>query len=106
MGLSFFKVWEQSSLEVEIAQGIAVADACVKFGVKLLIWSSLPSVTKMSNGKVTGVNHFESKALVEEYIRKLPIMSVFFMAGWYMQNHLRYMPPKAVSVDISFFCVG
>lgn len=83
-------------MEVEIAQGIAVADACVKVGVKLLIWSSLPSVTKMSDGKVTDLKHFDSKALVEEYIRKLPIMSAFFMAGWYMQNHLGFMPPKAV----------
>ena len=51
----------------------------------------------MSNGEVTGVKHFDSKAAVETYIRGLPIMSVFYMAGWYMQNHILYMPPKAVS---------
>lgn len=48
------------------------------------------------------VHHFDSKAEVEEYIRGLPIMSAFFMAGHYMQNHIVYMPPKVVSFPNSY----
>ncbi|KAH7393167.1 hypothetical protein BKA64DRAFT_755184 [Cadophora sp. MPI-SDFR-AT-0126] len=87
--------WERASKEVEIAQGKAIANASVAAGAELLIWSSLPSVAKMSNGKAA-FSHFDSKAEVEEYIRTLPILSAFFMAGWYMQNHIAYMRPRAV----------
>jgi len=91
------QVWDTMSAETEIAQGKAIADASVAAGVELLIWSSLPNVTKMSGGTLTTVHHFDSKAKVEEYIRGLPVMSVFFMAGYYMQNYVAYTPPKVVS---------
>jgi hypothetical protein len=47
---------------------------------------------------LTEVVPFDSKAEVEEYIRGLPILSSFFMAGWYMQNNIAYMRPKLVSL--------
>ncbi|KIW42565.1 uncharacterized protein PV06_06104 [Exophiala oligosperma] len=83
---------------VEVVQGKALADAAVKAGgVKLYIWSSLPR---------TGMAHFDSKAEVEEYIRRtFPAMttttrSFFFMPGWFMQNFVRIMKPKKrVGVD-------
>lgn len=50
----------------------------------------------MTKGEITTVHHFDSKAEVEAYIRGLPILSTFFMAGWYMQNHIAFMPPKLV----------
>lgn len=86
---------------MEITQGKTIADVSVATGVTLLIWSSLPNITEISNGKMTGVKHFDSKATVETYIRGLPIKSVFYMAGWYMQNHIFYMPPKLVSLEVS-----
>jgi len=91
-----YKVWEEASAIVEITQGKTIADASVKAGVTQLIWSSLPSVTLMTKGKVTGVEHFDSKAEVETYIRGLNIKSLFFMAGWYMQNQLSIFRPKPV----------
>ncbi|KAH7321523.1 hypothetical protein BKA65DRAFT_540728 [Rhexocercosporidium sp. MPI-PUGE-AT-0058] len=87
--------WERASKEGEVAQGKAIADASVAAGVELLIWSSLPSVTKLSKGKVA-LKHFDSKAEIEDYVRSLPILSVFFMAGWYMQNHISHMRPQPV----------
>ncbi|KAK8084624.1 hypothetical protein PG997_005895 [Apiospora hydei] len=84
-------VWDEGSVEVEIKQGKAIADASVTAGVTQLIWSSLPNVTKMTNGE-HGLAHFDSKAEVEEYIRNLNIRSTFFMPGWFMQNHLSIMP--------------
>ncbi|KUJ20143.1 NmrA family transcriptional regulator [Mollisia scopiformis] len=88
--------WDNGSCSaaIEIAQGKAVADAAVQAGVALLIWSSLPNITEITNGAVTTIHHFDSKAEVETYIRGLPITAAFFMAGWYMQNHKFLMPPK------------
>lgn len=93
-------VWEQASAGVEIAQGKAVADAAVVAGARFLIWSSLPNVTKMTEGKLSGVKHFDSKAEVETHIRGLPIMSVFYMPAFYMQNMLSLFKPKPVSLTV------
>ncbi len=43
------------------------------------------------------MGHFDSKAKVEEYIRTLDIKTMFFMPGWFMQNHLHFMRPHKVS---------
>ncbi|RDW84826.1 hypothetical protein BP6252_02416 [Coleophoma cylindrospora] len=77
--------WEKASASVEIAQGKAMADAAVSAGASLLIWSSLPR---------TGVGHFDSKATVEDHIRTLPIKSLYYMPGWFMQNFLVIMKPR------------
>lgn len=90
-------VWEKASAACEIAQGKAIADAAVAAGVTLLIWSSLPNVTKMTSGKLSNVHHFDSKAEVETYIRGLSIQSIFYMPAWYMQNFKAFMTPKPVS---------
>lgn len=71
--------------EVEVTQGKAVADAAVAAGASLLIWSSLPNATRISHGELSK-SHFNFKAEVEEYIRTLPIMSSFYIPGYYMQN--------------------
>ncbi|KAL8989027.1 MAG: hypothetical protein Q9169_008454 [Polycauliona sp. 2 TL-2023] len=71
-----------------------MADAAVAAGAELIIWSSLPNVTEMSNGKLTGVKHFDSKAKVETYIRTLPLKSAFFMPAMYMQMFTHMFKPK------------
>jgi uncharacterized protein YbjT (DUF2867 family) len=89
---------------VEVAQGKAVADAARAAGVSLFIWSSLPNVTKFSNGELTTVHHFDSKAKVEEYIRTLSFpSSVFIMTAFFMQNISSPIvaPPKVVSSSFS-----
>lgn len=54
----------------------------------------------MTGGKITSMKHFDSKAEVESYIRTLDIKSMFFMPGWFMQNHLSIMRPKLVRKHI------
>lgn len=93
--------WERSSQAVEIAQGKAIADAAVAADASLLIWSSLPHISKISKGKFTGLYHFDSKAEVEIYIRGLPIKSLFYMAGFYMQNFQTMFRPKLVSLSVA-----
>jgi uncharacterized protein YbjT (DUF2867 family) len=62
--------WESMSKEVEETQGRNIVDACKAAGVKHLIWSTLPHVGKLTNGELSKVEHFESKAEVAEYAEK------------------------------------
>ena len=80
--------WEKASKEGEIKQGKALADAAKAVGVKHLIWSALPAVTKMTNGALSHVEHFDSKAEVAEYIESIKgdMVATFFMPGFYMSN--------------------
>ena len=63
-----------------------------------LIWSSLYNVTKLTGGKFPNVEHFDSKAAVEQYIRDLDIPATFFMPGFFMSNFpggmFRQLPPS------------
>ncbi|GAP84338.1 hypothetical protein SAMD00023353_0701530 [Rosellinia necatrix] len=78
--------WEKLDMKLEEQQGRNIADAAKETGVKHLIWSSLLNITKLSNGKLSRVYHFDSKAHVEEYVRSLGIPATFFMPGFYMPN--------------------
>ena len=97
-------VLEIFSKDVEVAQGRNIADACKAAGVSHFIWSSLAhagkgrvylrspcrlsadSRTIVSNGKMSHMLHFDSKAEVEEYTKEIGVPSTFFYAGCYMSN--------------------
>ncbi|KAH8152588.1 uncharacterized protein LAJ45_03429 [Morchella importuna] len=78
--------WEKASKEIEVTQGKNISDVSKEIGVEHLIWSSLPNVTKLTDGKLSNVPHFDGKAEVEEYINALGVPATFFLAGFYMQN--------------------
>jgi uncharacterized protein YbjT (DUF2867 family) len=77
----------------EFKDGKAIADAAVKAGASFFIWSTLPPVSKLSNGELTHVEHFDDKAKVEEYVRSLPIKSAFYSPGIFLQNFHGMMKP-------------
>ncbi|KKA29165.1 hypothetical protein TD95_004030 [Thielaviopsis punctulata] len=80
--------WDPSiqDKEKDVAIGKNMADAAKETGVQHYIWSSLKNVTELSNGSLTNVHHFDSKAIVEQYIRSLNIPATFFLPGFYMSN--------------------
>ncbi|KAL1714152.1 hypothetical protein EV715DRAFT_210161 [Schizophyllum commune] len=78
--------WDTLSGDKEVAQGKNIADACKEENVQHLVWSSLLNVNKLTNGVLSQVHHFDSKAAVEEYIRELGIPASFFLPGFYMSN--------------------
>ncbi|KAL8915322.1 MAG: hypothetical protein Q9171_000192 [Xanthocarpia ochracea] len=80
--------WEYLSKDIEVSQGKNVADACKAIGVSLLIWSSIPHAGKMTNGKLSHLPHFDSKADVNEYIREQKIPSCALNAGCFMSNFI------------------
>ena len=55
-------------------------------------------MTKLTGGKFPNVDHFDSKAAVEQYIRDLGIPATFFMPGFFMSNFpggmFRQLPPS------------
>ena len=67
---------------------IALTSPIQAAGVKHLVFSSLINVSKASNGKLTRVTHFDSKAKIAEYIQSIGIPASFFMPGFYMSNLL------------------
>jgi len=92
-------VYDDQTKPREIAQGKALVDAAVAAGVEYFIFSTLPHVGKISNGKYRQVDHFDAKAEVEEYIRALPIKSAFFVPGSFMQNFGGMMAPHPIGDD-------
>ncbi|KIW02849.1 uncharacterized protein PV09_05904 [Verruconis gallopava] len=87
--------WEAMDMQLEIRQGKAIADASKAAGVERLIWSSLPNVTKETKGAITAVEHFDSKAQVEQYIRDIQQPATFFMPAMFMSvglSNFRKLP--------------
>lgn len=78
--------YDTMSKEGEYSQGKAVTDACKECGVQHLIFSSLRSVQEVTAGKLRHVNHFESKAQIEQYIRESGVPATFVLPGFFMSN--------------------
>lgn len=80
--------WEKVSKDLEVQQGKTIADAAKSVGVKHLIWSALPNATRLTNGVLSHIDHFDSKAEVAEYIEstKGDMVATYFMPGFYMTN--------------------
>jgi len=79
--------WEKADPKIEIAQGKAVADAAKETGVQQIIFSSLLNVSKITNGQLSHVVHFDGKAEIEEYIRSTGLLATFVLPGYYMSNY-------------------
>jgi hypothetical protein len=99
-------VWEKANFDIDVAQGKNLADASKEAGVQHLIWSSLPNVTSsayccrintshasrltarfaVTGGKIAEAKAFDSKAIIEEYIREVGIPATFYMSGVFMSN--------------------
>ena len=74
------------AVEVEYNNAKAIADVAVQKGAAYIIFSTLPSVIEISNGKYTHVTPFDAKAMAEKYIRGLAIKSAFVSYGFFMEN--------------------
>lgn len=82
--------WETGSRETEVAQGKAIADACVTAGVKHVVWSTLVNVTKLTNGALKKVAHFDGKSEIADYFESVKgpakMIATYFMPGFYAPN--------------------
>jgi len=83
--------WETADPAVEKAQGHTVADAAKEVGVKHIIFSSLVNVTKVTDGRLKHVLHFDGKAEIEDYIRSTGVPATFVLPGYYMDNYQKML---------------
>ena len=75
--------WSLMDKQKEIQQGKNLFDACQAEGVKHYVFSSLPWAEKVTKGVLKNVDHFDSKAEVEEFVgkNKGDMIASFVMPG-------------------------
>lgn len=73
----------EAGVEAEVRQARQAAKAAKEAGVKHLVYSSVASADRH-----TGIPHFDSKAEVEEYIRRLGIPHTIVGPVFFMENLL------------------
>ena len=76
----------------EFELGKQLADAAVEAGVRHIIFSSLENVDKITSGKLFAP-HFTDKAMIEAYIRTLPVISSFIYMAFFYTNLIEFYPP-------------
>ncbi|CAI6335356.1 unnamed protein product [Periconia digitata] len=83
-----FPSWEaDKDRDHQYTSGTMVADVAVAQGAQYIIYSTLPAIKTISQGKYTKVTVFDVKAEIEDYIRTLPIKSAFVSLGSFMENY-------------------
>lgn len=83
----------------EVAQGIAAADAAKAAGVEHFVWSTLPNVAEIANGRYT-VPHFSNKAAVNSAVANEGFRSFTFVEPpFYYQNLISPMYPQVPGPD-------
>ncbi|KAJ9106020.1 hypothetical protein QFC19_003356 [Naganishia cerealis] len=105
--------WEHGR-EKELADGRRLMDAAKQVGTKTFYWSGLEPVSKITSGKYTKVEHFDTKVRTQlctvwflrltvcfvkqaellEYGRSLGLPIVDVQPAMYMQNFLSQMGPR------------
>jgi uncharacterized protein YbjT (DUF2867 family) len=83
--------WEHFEREYE--QGINLVDAVAEAGVGHFVFSTLPSVERLTDGALS-VPHFDLKARMEEYARKQALPATFVHASYYYDNFLTFFLPR------------
>ena len=81
--------------EIEYTQGTNIVNACASAHVTHLVWSALPHASKLTQGKLNKIEHFDSKAKVQEYAEqhKGDMLVSYVMPGYFMSNLLTQLKP-------------
>ncbi|KAK7048076.1 NmrA domain-containing protein, partial [Favolaschia claudopus] len=70
----------------EVVQGKNIVDAAKAVGVKFFIWSSLPSISKLSYGKYKRVIGYEEKEVVRKYLESSGMSHASVMVAGFLEN--------------------
>lgn len=84
-GVFSVQVFWKNGVAGEIQQGKNMADAAKKSNVKHFVYSSVGGAERNS-----GIDHFESKFVIEEYIRKINLPATILRPVSFMENY--YIP--------------
>lgn len=89
----------------ETAEGKMLVDAAKAANVKLLVWSGIPYISKISGGKYVNAFICDDKALVTEHAKSIGVPFVNVQVSDYMQNFLTHARPKKLA-DGTFSIIG
>ncbi|KAF7364729.1 NmrA domain-containing protein [Mycena venus] len=70
----------------EITQGKNMIDAAKEAGAKFFVFSSLPSVNRVSGGKYSTVQHYDDKEIIEEYLKSSGLAHASLHLGGFTEN--------------------
>ncbi|XP_073492329.1 nmrA-like family domain-containing protein 1 [Aquarana catesbeiana] len=85
--------WEHMDKDKEIKQGKQIADHCKQLELQHVVYSGLENVYKLTGGKLE-VPHFDSKGVVEEYIRQIKVPMTSVRLAFYFENFLTLCKPQ------------
>ncbi|XP_069840465.1 nmrA-like family domain-containing protein 1 [Dendropsophus ebraccatus] len=85
--------FDHGSKEKEVTQGKLVADVSKRLGLKIVIFSGLENVKKLTGGKLE-VLHFDGKGEIEEYFREIGVPMTSVRLPFYYENLLTVIRPK------------
>ncbi|KAJ7456729.1 hypothetical protein B0H11DRAFT_2176072 [Mycena galericulata] len=74
----------------EVTQGKNIVDAAKEVGVKLFVFSSAPSMTKLSGGKYTNCLQYDYKAEIEEYLKSSGLPYACLYLGAFLENYWKF----------------
>ncbi|KAJ6466346.1 hypothetical protein C8R45DRAFT_486298 [Mycena sanguinolenta] len=84
----------------ELVQGSNIVDAAKEVGVKFFIWSSLPSISKISCGKYTHAVQYDEKEAVREYLESSGLMHASILLPGFLEN--LYSRPLMKKTDTGY----
>ncbi|KAF7358530.1 NmrA domain-containing protein [Mycena venus] len=70
----------------EITVGKNIIDAAKEVGVKFIVFSSVPGLTKLTGGKYTKVTLYDDKEEIEEYLKASGIANASLHLGSFTEN--------------------
>lgn len=85
---SIQQFWE-TGFDMEVQQGKNVADAVKAAGVKHLVYNSVDGAERKS-----GIPHFDTKGIIEEYISSLSIPATIIRPVFFMENFTTWFRPQ------------
>lgn len=97
---SIQQFWE-TGFDMEVQQGKNVADAVKAAGVKHLVYNSVDGAERKS-----GIPHFDTKGIIEEYITSLGIPATIIRPVFFMENFTTWFRPQAGEDGSLSFMMG
>ncbi|KZO94770.1 NAD(P)-binding protein [Calocera viscosa TUFC12733] len=90
----------------EELQGRYIVDASKASKVPLLIWSSMPSASELSDGKYTTIQHLDQKSAVDKYISTAGQPTVIIHTGAFAENLLNMYELKRDPINPNKWSIG
>ncbi|KAJ6505548.1 hypothetical protein C8R45DRAFT_1182171 [Mycena sanguinolenta] len=81
-----FPVFSKTEGKGEDDQGKNMVDAAKEAGVKFYIWSSLPSLFKLTGGKYKNIVHFDDKEVIHEYLKSSGLAHTSLFLPGFLEN--------------------